>query len=125
MHRGVIVLLMLAGAVFAADDGARTLQPAIERAAKGEQCVADPALMRRNHMDMLKHQRDDTVHGGIRGAKYSLKECIGCHASAKTGSVAQAPTDFCVSCHRYAAVSIDCFECHSSRPPTVAARATP
>jgi len=103
----------------------RTLQPQIERATRGEHCVDDPAVMRRNHMDMLKHQRDDTVHGGIRGAKYSLKECIGCHASTKTGSVAQAPTDFCVSCHRYAAVSIDCFECHSSRPPTVAARATP
>ena len=28
------------------------------------------ASMRRNHMDLLKHQRDDTVHGGIRGAKY-------------------------------------------------------
>jgi len=125
VRRGVIMLLMLAGAVFAADDGARTLQPAIERATRGEHCVDDPAVMRRNHMDMLKHQRDDTVHGGIRGAKYSLKECIGCHASTKTGSVAQAPTDFCVSCHRYAAVSIDCFECHSSRPPTVAARAAP
>ena len=107
-----------------AGDGS-SLQPAIERATKGERCVADPAFMRRNHMDLLKHQRDDTVHGGIRGAKFSLKECIGCHAGAKTGSVAQAPTDFCVSCHSYTAVSIDCFECHSSRPAAVATRATP
>ncbi|MCC7457623.1 MAG: hypothetical protein IT390_11675 [Nitrospira sp.] len=101
----------------------RPLQPAIAPATRGAQCVDDTALMRRNHMDMLKHQRDDTVHGGIRGAKYSLKGCIGCHASAATGSVAQAPTDFCVGCHRYAAVSIDCFECHSSRPPAMTARA--
>ena len=125
MRRGLIVLLMLAGVAFAADDGGRTPRPAIERAAKGERCVADTAVMRRNHMDLLKHQRDDTVRGGIRGAKYSLNECIGCHAGAKTGSVAQAPTDFCVSCHSYAAVSIDCFECHSSRPSAVAARTTP
>ena len=72
--------------------------------------------MRRNHMDLLKHQRDETMHGGMRGAKYSLKACIECHASQKTGSVAQAQTDFCVSCHSYAAVKIDCFECH--QPPS-------
>ena len=72
--------------------------------------------MRRSHMDMLKHQRDDTVHGGIRGAKVSLKACVECHASRETRSVAAARTDFCVSCHSYAAVKIDCFECHASRP---------
>jgi [DsrC]-trisulfide reductase subunit J len=109
--------------VLAGDGG--NLQPKIEKATRGERCVADPAFMRRNHMDLLKHQRDDTVRGGIRGAKYSLGECIGCHASAKTDSVAQAPSDFCVSCHRYAAVSIDCFECHSSKPRAVALKNTP
>ena len=40
-----------------------------------------------NHMDMLKHQRDLTMHEGIRTTKHSLKECIECHASTKTGSV--------------------------------------
>jgi hypothetical protein len=78
--------------------------------------------MRRNHMDLLKHQRDDTVRGGIRGAKYGLKECIECHASGLTGSVAKTETNFCVSCHSYAAVTIDCFECHSSKPRAVAQR---
>ncbi|HOF30575.1 MAG TPA: hypothetical protein PK441_07000 [Burkholderiaceae bacterium] len=76
--------------------------------------------MRRNHMDLLKHQRDDTMHGGIRGAKYSLKACIGCHASQATGSVAAASTNFCQSCHAFAAVRIDCFECHSSKPAPTA-----
>ena len=71
--------------------------------------------MRRSHMDLLKHQRDDTVHGGIRGAKFSLKGCIDCHASQQTGSVARAETNFCVSCHSYAAVKIDCFECHTGK----------
>ena len=90
-------------------------KPVIERARGGE-CVEDPAIMRRNHMKFLKHQRDETVHGGIRGAKYSLKTCIECHASQTTQSVAAAQTNFCVSCHSYAAVKIDCFECHSTQP---------
>jgi len=72
-------------------------------------------------MDLLKHQRDDTMHGGIRGAKYSLKACIGCHASQATGSVAAASTNFCQSCHAFVAVRIDCFECHSSKPAPTAA----
>ena len=117
MHGLALALAaLIAGSAFAADDGGRTPKPVIERAVKGETCVADPAFMRRNHMDLLKHQRDDTVHGGIRGAKYSLKECIACHASRKTMSVNAAETNFCVSCHSYAAVKIDCFDCHATKP---------
>ena len=92
----------------------------VEAATAGTQCVAPPDVMRRNHMDFLKHQRDDTVHGGIRGAKFSLKGCIDCHASQKTQSVAKDETNFCISCHSYAAVKIDCFECHASKARTVA-----
>jgi predicted CXXCH cytochrome family protein len=111
------MLLPFAAAIASAADGvSRTPQPVIERATQGSQCVADPAVMRRSHMDFLKHQRDDTVHGGIRGAKFSLKACIECHASKQTASVTQAETNFCVSCHSYAAVKIDCFECHTPRP---------
>ena len=93
----------------------RASEPAIERA-RGERCIADPAFMRRNHMDLLRHQRDETVHEGMRGQRFSLKGCIDCHASRTTMSVAQASGDFCVACHSYAAVKIDCFECHSSQP---------
>ena len=131
----------------AGDGLGRTPLPTIEPAAKGEQCVADPEFMRRNHMDLLKHQRDDTVFRGIRSAgppqaagaasggrseasggptsgsaRNSLKECIACHASSKTGSVAKTETNFCVSCHSYAAVKIDCFECHTAKPATLAQR---
>jgi hypothetical protein len=103
--------------------GDRTPLPVIEKAKAGSECIADPATMRRDHPSMLKHQRDDTVRGGVRGAKASLKACVECHASATTHSVAQAPTDFCSSCHRYAAVSIDCFECHATKPAGAAAQA--
>jgi len=119
---GLFVVLLAASLAFAADDGGRTPKPVVERASQGAQCVADPAFMRRNHMDLLKHQRDDTVRGGIRGAKYSLKDCIDCHASVKTASVAKAETNFCVSCHSYAAVKIDCFECHTGKARAVAQR---
>ena len=94
----------------------RVPQPVIEPA-RGDKCVADPAFMRRNHMELLKHQRDDTLRGGIRTGKYSLKACIECHASQSSGSVTVASTNFCQSCHAYAAVKIDCFECHANKPP--------
>jgi hypothetical protein len=91
-------------------------KPVITKAVKGEQCVEDTEYMRRNHMDVLDHHRDKTVIEGVRTKKHSLKECINCHASESTGSVAKGKDDFCVSCHSYAAVKIDCFECHSTKP---------
>jgi hypothetical protein len=123
---GSVVMLtaLLSAASAGGADGrvaVASLQPAIQPASRGP-CVAEPAVMRRTHPDMLRHQRDDTVHLGVRDARASLKDCIGCHASAQTGSVAKAPTDFCVGCHSYAAVKIDCFECHSSKPQAVAQR---
>ena len=119
MRRALPLLMLLAMASLAGAQG-RTPLPTVHKAPAGTQCVAPPAEMRRNHMDYLKHQRDDTVHGGIRGAKFSLKGCIDCHASQKTNSVAKDESNFCVSCHAYAAVKIDCFECHTSKARTVA-----
>ena len=123
--------MLLAATVAAVASGAapqtagRVPQPVIE-SARGDKCVNDPAFMRRNHMELLKHQRDDTVHGGIRGAKQSLKACIACHASQTTNSVTAASTNFCQSCHSYVAVKIDCFECHSTKPaPTTAQPPSP
>jgi hypothetical protein len=52
-------------------DGSGSLLPVIPPA-MGERCVEPNDVMRREHMDFLMHQRDDTVHAGIRGAKYSL-----------------------------------------------------
>lgn len=111
----VLAALVMSTAASAQAGDSRVPLPTIVPARAGTQCIADPATMRRDHPSMLKHQRDATVHGGIRGAKASLKGCIDCHASATTGSVAAAPGDFCQSCHTYAAVKIDCFECHSTR----------
>lgn len=119
--RWVVALPGLAAVALAV---AGSLVPDVPKARAGTQCVADPAYMRRHHMEDLKHQRDATVHGGVRGARFSLKDCVACHATTASGSVADAPGDFCVACHQYAAVQPDCFECHTGRPPQVVARST-
>lgn len=83
---------------------------------KGGQCVVeDHVLMRKAHPDLLKHQRKETLRQGIRGGKYSLAECVECHASTKTNSVLGNNEAFCQGCHTYAAVKMDCFECHSTK----------
>jgi hypothetical protein len=92
--------------------------PAIPQG-QGDSCVEDTDFMRRNHMDLLKHQRDETVLKGIRDEQYSLKECIGCHVVNGPDAIpitVANPKHFCRSCHDYAAVSVDCFQCHASRP---------
>jgi predicted CXXCH cytochrome family protein len=120
----VLVLTVGAWGVSCADTHADAGVPLPSIAtAQGENCVADIAFMRRNHMDLLKHQRDETMLEGIRGNPYSLKECLGCHAVVGPDAVpvtASSPQHFCRSCHDYAAVSIDCFQCHASRPDEMA-----
>ncbi len=116
---GAVILTTAALAWAGSDDPPKTSgapKPVITKAVKGEQCVESNDFMRRNHMKVLLHHRDETVLEGIRTEKFSLKECINCHASEKTGSVAASKDDFCVSCHSYASVKIDCFECHSTKP---------
>lgn len=122
---GIAVLLVcltgVANTVFAApeDKAASGVPlPAIPMG-QGESCVKETAFMRRNHMDLLKHQRDDTMLNGVRSKQYSLKECINCHAVYGPDAIAlsvASPEHFCRSCHDYAAVNIDCFQCHASRP---------
>ena len=111
MTRIAAGILAAALALAAAADTGHVAQPVIKIEKSGP-CVAPVAEMRRNHMKMLLHQRDLTMHEGIRTARFSLKNCVDCHASRKTGSVL-GEEGFCSSCHAYASVKIDCFECHS------------
>ncbi|MCB2100451.1 MAG: hypothetical protein KDE22_06255 [Rhodobacterales bacterium] len=110
-----LAMVLLAGAVppAAAGDGVPLPHPA---KGKGLQCVEPVDAMRRYHMKYLMHQRDDTVHGGIRGAKYSLQGCIDCHAVADPkvmNGEKRTLKPFCGACHEYAGVTLDCFQCHS------------
>lgn len=112
--------LALAGAMAGMAMAAGGLQagvdlPKLERG-KGDKCVEETQFMRRNHMELLKHHRDETMHKGIRTPKHSLKGCVECHAGAKTGSVAASKEDFCSACHAYASVKLDCWDCHATKP---------
>jgi hypothetical protein len=42
-------------------------------------CVAPTPFMRRSHFELIKHQRDITVHEGIRVTDNSLAGCVDCH----------------------------------------------
>lgn len=92
--------------------------PNIPAPVKGEQCVADTDEMRKNHMKYLKGHRDEALREGIRTKQYSLKACIECHVPRKEEAQASRSEGehFCKSCHQYAAVRVDCFECHASVP---------
>ncbi len=81
---------------------------------RGEKCVEPTEDMRRNHMKYILHQRDQTMHQGIRTTKHSLKNCVDCHADPVTNSVL-GQDGFCSSCHQYASVKIDCFSCHTDK----------
>ncbi len=86
---------------------------------KGDQCVEPLDVIRRDHMDLMNHQRDRTTYEGVRTKQHSLKNCIECHASKDDEGQwvpVNAPGQFCDSCHSYAAVSMDCFQCHATTP---------
>ena len=113
----LLFVLLVVPAAAGAQEG-RASGPVIPKG-KGTQCVAETDYMRRFHMIELTHQRDETVHRGIRTKRYSLKECVECHASVGADGTPisiNAPGQFCASCHDYAAVTIDCFQCHASKP---------
>jgi hypothetical protein len=122
---GLLGLALVAGWAVSQERGApagRVPKPVIAQA-HGEKCVEPTDFMRRNHMKVLMFHRDRTMHEGIRTTQHSLKGCVECHASPKTGTIAGSQDDFCQSCHAYAGVSIDCFECHATRPKQAVAGA--
>ena len=110
-----VILLIVAGLAAVAVGPQAGAAPPVIKIEKPGQCVEPTAVMRRDHMKLILHQRDQTVLRGIRTSKHSLKNCIDCHASPKTNSVL-GKEGFCESCHTYAAVQMDCFECHSPAP---------
>lgn len=92
-------------------------KPVIKIENPGTQCVAPAEEMRRNHMDKLKHQRNLTMRQGVRGQAHaaSLNACVDCHASKTDHSVVGSDEHFCQSCHSYAAVKLDCWDCHQPK----------
>ena len=116
----ILVLGMLLGVVtpgLAGDSILPELPEAQGRFSETQGCVEPTDDMRANHMEYILHQRDETMHEGIRTSRHSLVECINCHVSdAPDAPRVSSEEHFCNSCHSYAAVKIDCFQCHADRP---------
>ncbi len=120
----ILGLLLGAGAPVMAGDAAADensgsfyIPEAQRRFSDAQGCVEPTDEMRINHMEYILDQRDVTVHEGIRTKQYSLVECINCHVSdAPDAPRYESEEHFCNSCHTYASVSIDCFQCHADRP---------
>jgi hypothetical protein len=112
---GLIALPVLSNA----GDLGPVVPKAKAKASEKTECVEPVSVMRKNHMKFLLHQRDETLHEGIRDKKHSLVECINCHVTKDDkGEYPKFGENgyFCSSCHNYAGVNIDCFECHSQVP---------
>ena len=90
-----------------------------EPADESKKCIHPEDEMRRNHMNYILHERDETMHEGIRNEPASLANCIDCHVEPDDkGEIADIDSrdHFCNGCHQYASVQIDCFQCHADRP---------
>lgn len=110
------LLTALLGAATAATAG--SLLPEVPKAT-GEAHEEGNAYWRKNHMDLLRHDRDLTMREGERDVQASLGECIECHAVADEAGTPVTIADerhFCRVCHDFAAVKPDCFMCHRSTP---------
>lgn len=109
------VLIMLDGNAWAAES--RVPFPTIPKAS-GED-VHKGVSIRTEHMNLLLHQRDETMRKGLRPKNERLQACMSCHAVKGEDEHAvnyESPKHFCRTCHDYVAVKVDCFECHASQP---------
>ena len=115
-------MFSLPATLIAGDISKPTIPKASKKADDKTLCVRPVDDMRKNHMDYILHQRDDTMRKGIRTKQDSLAECIDCHVAPDAkGEYADFGQDehFCSACHNYASVKIDCFECHRDKPRNV------
>ncbi len=78
------------------------------------------SVIRKMHPEFLNHKRDKTLREGVRTEEYSLKGCVTCHATKKDNSNDYHPVNsegqFCSTCHKKVATSVDCFSCHRTTP---------
>ncbi len=117
MKRLFAITCILFGLLFGAAQ-AEGLYPEVPKAV-GNPHPEGNDFMRVNHMKLMRHDRNLTMHDGDRDIKYSIKECVSCHAVLGPKGLPISVKEeghFCKNCHEYAAVQIDCFQCHNSKP---------
>lgn len=79
----------------------------------------DDTVMIRNHPKFLFSHRTAVLHAGVVTPGNNIERCVTCHAVKDASGQPVGiddPTHFCRGCHIKAAVTIDCFECHQSKP---------
>ncbi|MEK6204491.1 MAG: hypothetical protein N2B02_02505 [Amylibacter sp.] len=113
------LIMFLGITALMAEEHSRVPGPTIELPTDAKQCIRPAEVMRRDHMLLLGHKRDQTVREGIRTEDASLQGCVDCHVKkddAGEASPVNAPGQFCSTCHEYTSVKLDCFECHRTTP---------
>lgn len=122
MRHWFLILALAIGLVGHASAQERaSLLPEVPKAT-GEPHPEGNEFWRRNHMELMRHDRDQTVYLGDREIGASLSACFECHAATDdAGAVVtyESEQHFCRACHDYAAVKVDCFMCHRSTPEGV------
>jgi hypothetical protein len=108
----IFVLLVTSPIWFNVFSTASTM-PKIEPPPGGEkECVAPIAEMKASHMQLLNVWRDEVLREGQRSAvivdgkeyrKGLQLACMKCHSNKE---------QFCDSCHVYASVKPNCWDCH-------------
>lgn len=118
----VIGILLLIPAGVAAKEvlqaGWTRTQPDFSKLARAHK-VMDQTIMVRNHPLFLMNHRAMVVYKGKRVATDTIEQCVTCHAVKGADGLPVGyddPKHFCRTCHIKAAVTIDCFECHNSKP---------
>lgn len=115
MIRAFLIVMLT---MFTAPLAAGQLGPMVPKAT-GEVHPEGNLYMRINHMNLMRHDRDETVRLGNRDISSSLKACVECHSvNGDDGEPVSIKSEkhFCRVCHDFAAVKVDCFQCHNSKP---------
>ena len=114
-----LACVLLVGALAAGSAQAGWRDGNSKAATEAQSCVRERSEMRRNHFELIKHDRDITVHQGVRTVDGSLAGCVSCHANKDDQGKhipVNASGQFCAGCHQYTGVSFDCFTCHATTP---------
>ncbi len=124
MTRLLASILLVFGLIAGTAHAGENLGPEVPEAL-GPPHPEGNAYWRANHMKLLLHDRDLTMRLGEREIEASLKACVTCHAQTGPDAVpipVNESGQFCAVCHEFAAVRIDCFQCHTASPDVASVR---
>ena len=105
--QGLIGLILLSNSALA-----DTPLPDIhEPEGKGVKCIQPEDEIRRNHMKYILHERNETMHEGIRDEPESLANCINCHIFPDKNGVVPR-----IDSKDHFDIGDGAFQCHADRP---------